>query len=592
MLNRINQNPKYILFGIIVVVSTHLPLFLLGEDSIVRYYDNLDCDFIYLHILKSSNHLFCINPNHVIPTIFNGLKVSNIHSSFNFINIFFYFLSSFWAYAINGLVVRIIGFLGTWYLLKNHFQLTCSRDVFLLSLFYALIPLFTIYGISISGLPLIYFAFLNLKSNKHLISSYLLILFYVSYSHFFLVGPFLLTFLFLNGLVNKIKSHWYWMGIAFFIFISFLSNVLFFYEFIFGETSHRVEIKKQVIENSSFVSSFIYNLTRTFLFGVNTFSTIFIAPILLIAVGLKIKLKDYVYLFLILIVSFLFVFYEFYLPSFSFNLSRFTALTPLLLLLFLGTIFSKYKERKIQWVSAILGLQILFNLYNDPEIGQNYASIVGLKSPFLFKTLNKHLILPFNKNILKNKTPYKQIADLGIFGADRQIRERIANYEDIRFKQFYSVSAFNQLKKIIPATAKTLSIGFHPAITQYNGLATLDSYQNFYPLEYKHNFRNIIKDELDKNSEMKNQFDTWGNRVYTFSTELYSSCKFDCHKEISTQNQISTLAINTEGFMTLGGTHIISAVEILSFEENNFEFLKKIEAEDSRYNFFIYQVKR
>ena len=67
---------------------------------------------------------------------------------------------------------------------------------------------------------------------------------------------------------------------------------------------------------------------------------------------------------------------------------------------------------------------------------------------------------------------------------------------------------------------RVASIGLHPAIAQYNGFYTLDSYNNFYPLSYKYEFRKIIEKELEKNKTIRIYFDEWGGRCYLFTDEL------------------------------------------------------------------------
>lgn len=589
--DKISQEYIYKIAGICLIVLIHFPLFILGEDAIVRYYDNLDCDFIYLHALKISGHLFCVNPSHTIPFIFDGISTGNIHSSFNLINLFFYFMPSFWAYVFNGLIIRFIGFLGSWLLLKNHFELKHRQDIFLLSLFYALLPLFTIYGITIAGLPLLYYAFVNLYKDKHIVISLCTIFFYVFYSHFFLIGPFLIVFFSLFGVVKKLTAKPYWLGIFCFILAAILTNLLFFNEYFFGEISNRVEMKKLVKVNPSFVNSFLFSFGRTFLFGIEHFSTIFIAPIILIAILLKTKLKSYTPLVLVCLFALFVSIYEFYLPALSFNLSRFTALSPLLIFLFMGTIFANINPRNAKWVRSLLLLQILINCFNDVEIGQNAKSIMGLKSPVLIEKINTNLIQPFNIKINEKKTPYFQIAKLGIFGSDYQIRKRTARFEDVTYKQFFSVSAFDDIKKQLPPNAKTISVGFHPAITQYNGINTLDSYQNFYPLRYKKQFKKIIQNELNKNEMMKLYYETWGNRVYAFSAELNAGCKFDCHKLVSPESTIENFHIDELTFKQIGGTHIISSVQINDFSNANFSLIDKIDDSQSRYTFYIYQLE-
>ena len=56
-------------------------------------------------------------------------------------------------------------------------------------------------------------------------------------------------------------------------------------------------------------------------------------------------------------------------------------------------------------------------------------------------------------------------------------------------KEFYAEELFAEIKEHIGQEQKkyrVASIGIHPAISQYNGFYTIDTYNNFYPLTYKH----------------------------------------------------------------------------------------------------------
>ena len=147
----------------------YLPIFFFHqENSIVIGHDNVDCDLSFKSILKTSGHLFCVNPNHEINAIFQNFKVNYIHSTFNFSNLFYYFFSIFWAYILNGLFARIIGYIGAYYLLKNYFSIQGNRKLLLLSLMYALMPFYTVYGISIMGLPFLYLIYVPITKREYL----------------------------------------------------------------------------------------------------------------------------------------------------------------------------------------------------------------------------------------------------------------------------------------------------------------------------------------------------------------------------------------------------------------------------------------
>ena len=131
-----------------------------------------------------------------------------------------------------------------------------------------------------------------------------------------------------------------------------------------------------------------------------------------------------------------------------------------------------------------------------------------------------------------------------------------------------------------------VSIGLHPAISQYNGFYTLDTYNNYYPLSYKHQFRKIIEKELDKNAQLKRYFDQWGGRCYIFVDELGK--KYDYRK--NSTKTIKNLELNTEVLKEMGGQYIISSVPIINADENNLDLLDVFDHKDSAWKIYLYQI--
>ncbi|MCY7357472.1 MAG: DUF6044 family protein, partial [Rudanella sp.] len=131
------------------------------------------------------------------------------------------------------------------------------------------------------------------------------------------------------------------------------------------------------------------------------------------------------------------------------------------------------------------------------------------------------------------------------------------------YRAFFAKDLFNQIKKTLsgpPADYRVVSIGIHPIIAQTNGFYTLDSYQNNYPLAYKHQFRQIIAQEWAKPEavRIKPYFDAYGNRCYIFPTELGMNCLIGKAENRAVQD----LRFNTATFRAMGGRYIFSAVAI------------------------------
>lgn len=58
------------------------------------------------------------------------------------------------------------------------------------------------------------------------------------------------------------------------------------------------------------------------------------------------------------------------------------------------------------------------------------------------------------------------------------------------YEQFYAVDLFEQIKEDIGYNGEwAVAYGLHPAVLEYNGIATLDGYLGFYSQQYKEDFR-------------------------------------------------------------------------------------------------------
>ncbi|MEH6940165.1 DUF6044 family protein, partial [Bacillus sp. JJ664] len=162
-------------------------------------------------------------------------------------------------------------------------------------------------------------------------------------------------------------------------------------------------------------------------------------------------------------------------------------------------------------------------------------------------------------------------------------------YGTPNFNEFYAEKQFKKIEKYIgkPKTDyRVASIGLHPAISQYNGFYTIDTYNNFYPLKYKHQFRNIIANELDKNPQLQRYFDQWGGRCYIFVAELGK--KYDYEKD--SNKEVKNLQLNTKEFKNMGGQYIFSAVPIKNAMQNGMKLMKTFDDQQSAWKIYLYEV--
>ena len=156
------------------------------------------------------------------------------------------------------------------------------------------------------------------------------------------------------------------------------------------------------------------------------------------------------------------------------------------------------------------------------------------------------------------------------------------------YEQFYAADLFEQIKKDIGYNGEwSVAYGLHPAVLEYNDIATLDGYLGFYSQQYKEDFRKIIAPALDRVEASRIYYDDWGARVYLYSgtdESVVSSAK-------TVYATDSTLYIDTEAFKALGGTYIFSRIDVSNTEELGLEQMGIYTAEDNSCTVYVYRVK-
>ncbi|MEC2758104.1 DUF6044 family protein [Bacillus cereus] len=155
-------------------------------------------------------------------------------------------------------------------------------------------------------------------------------------------------------------------------------------------------------------------------------------------------------------------------------------------------------------------------------------------------------------------------------------------------KEFFAEKQFKEIKEYIGLSVeqyRIANIGLHPAIAQYNGFYTLDTYNNFYPLSYKYEFRKIIEKELAKNKTIRTYFDEWGGRCYIFTDELGKHYMF----KKNSKKHLKNVELNIDHFKKMGGRYIFSAVPIENAVKNNLSIEKIFISKTSAWKIYLYK---
>ena len=288
---------------------------------------------------------------------------------------------------------------------------------------------------------------------------------------------------------------------------------------ILGEPTHRVILLKEnllnifTIEIKSLINSFV----------INDLYKLFNFPMILLKLFLvssTIYFKDsrikffVILLFLTYILKIILtsdvsqvIFNHFLIFLKGYNFSRVSNVMPFLYSLLL-----------------VLVLNISYNL--------NYKRF--LISMIIISSVSLQVYLPlteFTKEILEINIKEKYLIELKKDYRDKKIQKVIRtivnknnyNFKKIKFNveskssfdNYFQIETYKKIKKIV-GTSRVASIGVDPMIAPMNDISVIDGYHSIYTLNYKNKFRKIIEKELEKNSQLKDYYDNWGNRVYLF----------------------------------------------------------------------------
>lgn len=551
------KKEKILIIGALFILALFLsPLFLLGEDAHIRVHDNLDSNIAWYKVLVESGEM--TGPIDArIPQIINGeLQRNAFGTEFSVIVWLYALFPTMVAYGLSQALTRFVAFFGMYLLLRKHIVPGQGWEAIRVgsALAFAMTPFWPSGMLSTLGMPLALWAFLDIRKGEQNWKSYLALTLLPVYSSFVLGFIFFLSAMGIFWLTDLLRGKgWNWrflLSIAYMTLIYILVEYRLFYSFLFDhEPNSRDEYFHARL-------SFLHSVRLTFknfFLGhthVMTVHTLVVLPIFLIAFYYVWRRKwwkqekVFVFLFVLnflLSVWYAFWFYKGWLPLTerfhfldTFNFARYHFLRPLVL-----------------YILFAAGLKILW------EQGRIWKRLIPLLivAQVLLLTLT-------NEEIVYQKKP--------------------------TVRQFFAEEQFTEIKEHIGLAQddyRVASIGLHPSVAQYNGFYTLDTYNNFYPLSYKKEFRKIIEKELSKNKTIRTYFDEWGGRCYLFTDELGKHYMFKKKSE----KRIKNLELNIEAFKNMGGKYIFSSVPIDNAHSNGLLLDEVFDTKTSAWKIYLYR---
>ena len=221
-----------------------------------------------------------------------------------------------------------------------------------------------------------------------------------------------------------------------------------------------------------------------------------------------------------------------------------------------------------------------------PERWNKWNGVPGISGDIFAGVLILIMLIPTAWNIrqnsiwILNKSQYKNNRNVGLMSwADYFAEDLMQGIEESVFEK----TGLRQEEY------RVASLGMCPAVALEAGFYCIDGYANNYSLEYKHEFREIIEEELEKCPAMKGYFDDWGSRCYLFTEE--SQNYYYLAKDADFQ--YSKLVLNTVKMKEMGCRYLFSAAEI---EKENVERLGLklfgvFETEESYYRVWGYELE-
>lgn len=578
----------------------------------VMIHDHLDGPFVRAKLFAESGMMF--GPlTASINNIMNGAPISTMGSDLNVPLWLIYFFGPFNAYAVNQLAIRLIAYLGMYLLLRRHVltgnfsQLTAFGS----ALIFAILPFYAMFGLTIAGQPLALYAFLNIRKHIADWKDWLIISAIPFYSLFVLSYIFVLPILSLLWVYDLLKHRTANIKFAGAIMLMAGLFVLVDYRLVisflfpeYGFISHRTEMH---LNQPSLIDA-LYQARANFLYGnefAHSLHNQVVLPVILLAILFqtwsKTNLKPFVTFFATVALASLWYFWPLFSPLTGPTAQIIIASTVLIsallrkkltslgkLLAVIATISLFYGLWPLVWptVKSALPMFPYFNmsrfhflhpllwyvafgialsmLWNHfPKAGKPFCILVmGLQIVFLFNQSDENT----QKQLLKPT-----------------------------YAEFYSPALFQDIATFIgkdKPSYRICSLGIHPGIALYNGFFTLDGQLPNYPIDYKHKFRKLIANELEKNELFRRYFDEWGTRFYIFSSELapLEGDAFMLTKAIVKTKKIliNKFEFNTPEFKAMGGEYIFSAVKIQNSEEIGLHLEKIFDRNDSPWTIHLY----
>jgi hypothetical protein len=561
------NNKILLIISLLIIFIYMLPHIYLGQDFYPRFgYDNLDSNVIWSKLLKESGKYFASN-SLIIQQPMSGLPRVSFSSELSIQVLLYYLFNVHTAYIVNLFLITLLAFGGMVLSLKKKYSDGNDIIIYSVALTYSLLNFWPHAGLSVAGLPLLYYSYLIYEEKRVL--SIAIIIIYVLYSSFVLTGIFLITICGLLIIIKMIKRKRVLNDI---IFISILIPLYIIVEYrLLLSTimpvfiSHRTEFIAPTFNPSQALLVFLKMVFYEY--GHNVKYPV----VIVITTGIFFMSINYKYIYrkddiiniigMILFISALSVTMQ---SSFVYGVTSQIG------------VLKTIQLQRFYWLLPpffyVLFFLVLDNLWRSKW---NIFVVIILFIQFL--------------NVAKSETNWRQLIKTEILKKESGV---------LTYRQFYSQALYREITEYIgrdQSTYRVVSLGLQPAAALYNGFYTIDGYFTNYPVAYKRQFHEIIEDELNKNERANQFFNNWGSVVILLSDELNDRLEgrgfiIPTIQKNEDNRVIHRLNINTNILRDMNCQYLFSAIIIENAKELNLSLEKYFENEESPWGIYLYSI--
>ena len=157
----------------------------------------------------------------------------------------------------------------------------------------------------------------------------------------------------------------------------------------------------------------------------------------------------------------------------------------------------------------------------------------------------------------------------------------------VNYNEFYSEKLFDKIKTDIGYSGEwSATYGMHPAILNYNGIASVDGYLGMYPQEYKDKWTKVIEPAFEGSPSLADYFVGWGARV-----NLISASDENTYAPLRVMDpEDKRLVADMEELKSLDCRYIFSRIDISNADEIGIDLVGTFTDESSPYTIYVYEL--